>query len=94
MSENLIHQLAGLGIAMIIILLVCLLFVLIYIIKEVTCKLKRRYRYKHRYDKKPLAKCYCKDCRNYFEEYNHCVLSGMDRSVPTDWFCKEAIPYE
>lgn len=30
--------------------------------------LKRKYKYQHRFDKPPLAECYCKDCFHYNNE--------------------------
>jgi hypothetical protein len=53
--------------------------------------LKWKHKYKHRFDKPPLAKCYCKDCRYYNP------LSGMCGShsgwvVADEWFCWGAEP--
>ena len=94
MSENVMHSLAIFGIAAIGLVLVYLLFA----IKEAICKLittmKRKYRYKHRFDKKPLAKCYCKDCVFYFEEDERCAFGGIERRISPDWFCEGATPDE
>ena len=55
--------------------------------------LKRKYKYKHRFDKPPLAKCYCKDCRYYIAKENdgNCgVHAGW--TVADSWFCWSAEP--
>lgn len=55
--------------------------------------LKWKYKYKHRFDKPPLAKCYCKDCRYYIAKENdgNCgVHAGW--TVADSWFCWSAEP--
>ena len=58
------------------ILQICgIMFILVFLILTITMlkdfvvdtikNLKWKYKYKHRFDKPPLAKCYCKDCRYY-----------------------------
>ena len=54
-------------------------------------KLKWQYKYKHRFDKPPLAKCYCKDCRSYFEETGDCA-AHTGWKVADNWFCWCAEP--
>lgn len=46
--------------------------------------------YKHRFSKKPVAKCYCLDCKYYSRESHLCSKSGIRLS--SDNFCKEAEP--
>ena len=58
-------------------------------------ELRWQYRYKHRFDKPPVAKCYCKDCK--FHSTNgklayRCNLPGVSRYTPDDGFCYEAEP--
>lgn len=49
---------------------------------------RRQYEYQHRFDKKPVAKCYCKDCL-----YRSDVLCDkFDRYVDQDFFCRHADP--
>jgi hypothetical protein len=60
--------------------------------------LKWKYKYKHRFDKPPLAKCYCKDCdffgkNNDREDWNEC-LAHKGWRVAEEWFCWEATPCE
>lgn len=55
------------------------------------------YRYKHRFDKSPTAKCYCKDCQlhgdpNVPANRNLCRLPGSSRYTPDNGFCYEAEP--
>ena len=38
--------------------------------------LRRIWQYKHRFDKKPIAKCYCIDCRDYDEKNKFCRALG------------------
>ena len=55
--------------------------------------LKWKYKYKHRFDKPPLAKCYCKDCRYYIAKENDGnwgVHAGW--KVADSWFCWSAEP--
>lgn len=51
------------------------------------------YRYKHRFDKKPCAKCWCVDCK-FHGVSGRCGLPGMSRYTPDDGFCYEAEPKE
>ena len=55
---------------------------------------RRQYKIKHRFDKPPLAKCYCIDCRFYDDERKHCYgfHDGSGRKVADDFFCCEADP--
>ena len=58
-------------------------------------KVKWKYKYKHRFDKTPTAKCYCKDCENRgknIEDRNMCRYIGW--IVDEDWFCYRANPRE
>ena len=62
---------------------------------EWVIKVLRRYKYKHRFNKAPKAKCYCKDCdayRDRWPDYNSGYCSEFDRGVKEDWFCKDAQP--
>ena len=89
MSDNTIHYFGILGFTFAILLVDVLIIILLGMLAEVASKIKR----KHRFKKKPLAKCYCIDCVHYFKNYGRCSLSGMCRLVPENWFCKEARPY-
>ena len=60
---------------------------------------KREYQVKHRFDKPPVAKCYCVDCYNY-EPYEvagstmgECFFN-KNRAFSDDHFCAMAEPAE
>ena len=59
---------------------------------------KYKYRYKHRFDKPPTAKCYCVDCRYHDNETGRCYRFGETtkeyRCTADNWFCWEAYPCE
>lgn len=51
---------------------------------------KYEYKRKHRFDKPPLAKCYCKDCCYH---HDNCHCSEHDGwYTAADWFCWAAEP--
>lgn len=51
-----------------------------------------KYRQKHRFDKPPMAMCYCKDCTQRDED--HICLTGNIKGfkVADNWFCWRAEP--
>lgn len=55
---------------------------------------ERDYRYKHRFDKEPLAECYCIDCEHHGQgPYpESCGLEGVDRLMGDNQFCSNATP--
>lgn len=67
-------------------------------IKSCVAHFRWQYKYKHRFDKPPMAKCYCYACENYGKNGrfhdptgNRCFAhSGWH--VADDWFCKDATP--
>lgn len=59
-------------------------------IKSLIENYKYRYKYKHRFDKSPLAKCYCIDCENRDKSDEMCWNIG--RRTGDSWFCKDAQP--
>lgn len=48
------------------------------------------YKIKHRFSKKPLAKCYCVDCKYYSKEDHYC--SYQEIFVVDNFYCKDAKP--
>lgn len=50
------------------------------------------YKYKHRFDKKPVAKCYCKDCYYYTKNGKCENVTWADRYTPDNGFCYDASP--
>ena len=54
-------------------------------------EVKHKYRYKHRFDKPPTAKCYCIDCKYHDNKDGLC--SNLDYLYTADsWFCCNADP--
>ena len=72
-----------------------LIFAVIYLLEFID-KVKRKYRYNHRFDKPPTAKCYCIDCRHHDNETGLCYRFGETtkeyRCTADNWFCWEADP--
>lgn len=57
---------------------------------------KYKYRYKHRFDKPPTAKCYCIDCGYHDNKNGRCSGLGEFTSgykyTEDNWFCYNADP--
>lgn len=73
----------------------CFLFLCMFILKDFISSLidnaKWKYEYKHRFDKPPLAKCYCIDCQYYNKNRESCSsLNGW--CVTDNSFCWCAEP--
>lgn len=73
----------------IVILTICCVY---YFISIGVNELCWHYKYKHRFDKKPIAKCYCNDCKYHGENNDNTLCQLHDRHFPNDWFCKDAKP--
>lgn len=58
------------------------------------------YKFKHRFDKPPMAKCYCKDCANYgkngryHDSTDNRCFAHAGWYVAENWFCWNATPCE
>lgn len=62
-------------------------------IRNIIHVLRWTYKYKHRFDKPPTAKCYCKDCKWHSVKDNKCSnVTWADRHTPDNGFCYEAEP--
>lgn len=84
---------ALMGVIFTFILCEFLIGMFIIFIQEKIRILRRRYQYKHRFDKPPVAKCYCKDCE-YRSKYEECHILGGTLKVADNWFCWRANPRE
>ena len=67
-------------------------------LEEFIDKAKHKYRYKHRFDKPPTAKCYCIDCKYHDNKNGRCsglgeFISGY-KCTGDNWFCCDADPRE
>jgi hypothetical protein len=60
-------------------------------IEEKVSEWKRAYKIKHRFDKPPIAKCYCRDCKYYSKTNNDC-WTHTGWKVADNWFCWSATP--
>ena len=67
-----------------------ILLLLSYSINELIYK----YKYKHRFDKPPLAKCYCKDCKKWNPDTVACNDGYNSRLMGPAWFCCFADPID
>lgn len=68
---------------------VAILTVLAVVAKEKIEDMILKHKIKHRFDKKPIAKCYCTDCK-YFTNAGKCEISTM--YTGDNHFCKNATP--
>lgn len=68
------------------------IYSIVCFIRDSIVELRWNYKYKHRFDKKPIAKCYCIDCKYHGvnNDNSFCQLHG--KHFPNDWFCKDAKP--
>lgn len=66
----------------------------ILLVKDAIDELTYKYRYKHRFNKPPTAKCYCADCIYYDTETGRCYGFHEDsnRLVADNMFCYRAEP--
>ena len=91
--EALIHVCSWIGIAMVagcVATIVCYAFDRL---RDVVRGWRWEYKYKHRFDKPPMAACYCKDCKWHSEKDNQCSnVTWADRHTPDNGFCYEAEP--
>lgn len=73
---------------------VCLVSLIFEGVKELIENLKHEYRYKHRFEKPPTAKCYCVDCKYYNVENHRCYGFHEDsnRLVADNMFCYRSEP--
>lgn len=67
------------------------LYYLFDAVKCLTHELGWKHRYKHRFDKPPTAKCYCRDCR-WHGSNGKCGLPGITRYTPDNGYCYESEP--
>lgn len=70
-----------------VLLLLALGFTIIQIEIEYAIK---TYKIKHRFNKKPLAKCYCVDCKYYSKEDHYCSYNEI--FVIDNFYCRDANP--
>ncbi len=75
-----------------LIVLYALAYIAVEAVKDLIDHLKYQHRIKHRFDKPPTAKCYCKDCRWHYHD-GRC--DKFETWLTADnWFCWDAEPKE
>ena len=83
------------AVASLAIIMCALAFAWMYLLEFID-KVKHKYRYKHRFDKPPTAKCYCIDCKYHDNETGLCYRFGETtkeyRCTADNWFCYNADP--
>ena len=82
------------GIFVIMAMIVAMIFAVIYAIRQFIRERIWIYKYNHRFDKPPTAKCYCKDCSFYGDFANRRLCRKHKEFVGDDFFCKDADPCE
>ena len=70
----------------------CILCRLFQSAKEKIQKAKRKREIKHRFDKKPMGKCYCADCAYYDKDCGVCY--NFDQYIKDNGFCYKAKPIQ
>lgn len=68
------------------------LIVILSFIQQKIDELKSHYRIRHRFDKPPLADCYCIDCKSYNREMRDVIC--FNRDTANNWFCWNAKPID
>lgn len=79
------------GLCTLITIAVFLVVALFHLTVEMFDRIKRNYEIKHRFDKPPTAKCYCRDCDRHNNESNRCYKFDGWYTAPS-WFCWDANP--
>lgn len=80
------------GAVVIISMIAAMIFAVIYVIRQFIRERIWIYKYNHRFDKPPTAKCYCKDCYFYGDFTNRRLCRKHKECFADDFFCKDADP--
>ena len=92
-SETFWKVFAGIGIAFVVVIFVTLAYAAFDALRGLVRGLRLQYKYKHRFDRQPTAKCYCKDCKWHSVKDNKCSnVTWADRHTPDNGFCYDAEP--
>jgi hypothetical protein len=69
---------------------------ILYEINEMISRTTYAWRVRHRFNKPPTAKCYCRDCKSHDPDTHRCYRFGETtkeyRCTADYWFCWEADP--
>lgn len=61
-------------------------------VKEKIGEMRWKRQYKHRFNKPPIAKCHCVDCKWWSKESNVCRQFSNGWCTPDNGFCYRAEP--
>ena len=93
MSNELSSIFAAIGLLVCVGIGLGLLYLAFDALRDLIDRLRWQHKYKHRFDKPPVAKCYCKDCKWHSVKDNKCSnVIWADRHTPDNGFCYEAEP--
>lgn len=90
MREFIINCLAFLGAGVVFVMVLLALIMALEWIRDQIDMAIYRHKRKHRFDKKPIAECYCKDCVYYSIAFERCSTYG--RCMRDNDFCSLATP--
>lgn len=82
------------GIAVTVILIALLVYGVFVLIQNFIKEQIWTYKYNHRFDKPPLAKCYCKDCFYHGDFGNKNLCRMHNYSTYEEHFCSNAKPLD
>lgn len=92
MSDTVMKGFVLIGIIAVIGILATIAIVTINDISLKIEEYQRQYRIKHRFDKPPTAKCYCRDCKKWEPETGKCYDHCNSRLMADNLFCCFAEP--
>lgn len=69
-----------------------LLYAIYLCISEYVERTIIKYKIRHQYKKKPIAKCYCRDCSKFDPKTGECGDQCNYRLMHWSWFCYFAEP--
>ena len=92
MSETLKSVFAVVGVIALLTVLLCVVLIIICEVGHIIEEARRQYRIKHRFNKPPTAKCYCRDCKKWEPETGKCYDHCNSRLMADNWFCCFAEP--
>ena len=89
-----IKMFASIGVLTVIFVAVLALIIATESLEERVKESKRQHTIKHRFDKPPTAKCYCRDCKFWIPENGECHVSHTAKGycMADNWFCYSAEP--
>ncbi len=91
MPSDAVKVFTGIGLIFCVVTLMIIIALIFSSIHDAIRHSKWKHQYKRRFDKPPLAKCYCKDCEHH--NWNSDVCHAHEGwHTADDWFCWAATP--